>query len=258
MRAVVLLDFTAITDSLVSSVLRLSQLNGYDLILLHITGDETGQAKLKLQTYERVFIESGLYKSVKAELRTGDFFDEVGGIISELEADLTVVGTHGKRGLKQNLFGSNILKLVKLLPSSVLVLHDNSDTGAINKVLMPTSHDSDIENKLKRTLQIVGKSVKYIFHGIKVNQSMDEVLMARMKTAREFMQANGVEYSVVLEEIKVFSPGFSKQTLAYVESNPVDMICISVETSVENAFYSNNDTENIILNHRGLPVLCIR
>jgi predicted nuclease of restriction endonuclease-like RecB superfamily len=168
------------------------------------------------------------------------------------------VGTHGKRGLKQNLFGSNILKLVKMLSSSTLVLHENSIRENIKKVLLPTSHDSDIENKLNKAVKIIGKSAKYIFHGIKVNQSMDEVLLARMKTAREFMQAQNIYFEVVLEEVKVFSPGFSKQTITFVDEHPVDMICLSIEAAPENAFYSNNDTENIILNHSGLPVLCIR
>lgn len=258
MRAIVLLDFTAITDSLVNNVLRLTQLNGADIVLLHITGEEVDTANAKIKSYEQKFIESGLYHSVVSVVRKGDFFDDIAGIVAELEADLTIVGTHGKRGLKQNLFGSNILKLVKLLPSCALVLHDNSSTSTIHKVLMPTSHDSDIENKLNKSIQIIGNSAHYIFHGIKVNQSMDEVLMTRMKTAREFMQSKRISYETVLEEIKVFSPGFSKQTLAYVENNPVDMICLSVETTPENAFYSNNDTENIILNHKGLPVLCIR
>ena len=87
---------------------------------------------------------------------------------------------------------------------------------------------------------------------------MDEVLLARMKTAREFMQAQNIYFEVVLEEVKVFSPGFSKQTITFVDEHPVDMICLSIEAAPENAFYSNNDTENIILNHSGLPVLCIR
>lgn len=258
MRVAVLLDFSAITESVVSDVLRFSQLKGSELILLHICGDNVDGAKAKIKSYEERLTASGLFQSVRSEVRRGDFFDEVGTLVAELEADLTIVGTHGKRGLKQNLFGSNILKLVKLLSSSTLVLHENSISENVKKVLLPTSHDSDIENKLKKATNFIGNSAHYVFHGIKVNQSMDEVLLARMKTAREFMQAQKMDYEIVFEEIKVFSPGFSKQTLTYIDEHPVDMICLSIESSPENAFYSNNDTENIILNHSGIAVLCVR
>ena len=60
------------------------------------------------------------YAKVEAELRTGAPFLEIVNYAKEAEADLIVVGTHGRTGLSHMLIGSVAEKVVRKAPCPVL------------------------------------------------------------------------------------------------------------------------------------------
>jgi nucleotide-binding universal stress UspA family protein len=71
---------------------------------------------------------SGL--QVDAILRRGTPWIEVGRAAAEIGADLVVVGTHGRTGLKHLMLGSVAEKLVRTAPCPVLVVRGPADGPA--------------------------------------------------------------------------------------------------------------------------------
>jgi nucleotide-binding universal stress UspA family protein len=60
------------------------------------------------------------YAKVEGQVRTGTAFVEIIGYAREVEADLIIVGTHGRTGLRHMLIGSVAEKIVRKAPCPVL------------------------------------------------------------------------------------------------------------------------------------------
>jgi nucleotide-binding universal stress UspA family protein len=57
-----------------------------------------------------------------AHVRVGPIAEQLAALATELEADLVVVGTHGRRGVRRLVMGSVAEKTVRLAPCPVLVV----------------------------------------------------------------------------------------------------------------------------------------
>jgi nucleotide-binding universal stress UspA family protein len=57
-----------------------------------------------------------------AHVRVGPVAEQLASLATELRADLIVVGTHGRRGIRRVMMGSVAEKLVRLAPCPVLVV----------------------------------------------------------------------------------------------------------------------------------------
>jgi nucleotide-binding universal stress UspA family protein len=61
-------------------------------------------------------------------LRAGGAWEEILATAKEVDADLIVVGTHGRRGVPRALMGSVAEKVVRLSPVPVLTIHAGPET----------------------------------------------------------------------------------------------------------------------------------
>jgi nucleotide-binding universal stress UspA family protein len=66
------------------------------------------------------------FSRVVAHVRFDAIADEIAQLAADLEADLVVVGTHGRRGLSRVLLGSSAEATVRLAPCPVLVVRPKS------------------------------------------------------------------------------------------------------------------------------------
>jgi nucleotide-binding universal stress UspA family protein len=101
---------------------------GEDHALLSTLGERQGELVPRLRDYiERRAIaarERGLSVPARivGHLRWEAPGDEIAQLASDLEADLVVVGTHGRRGLTRLLMGSVAEAVVRLAPCPVMVV----------------------------------------------------------------------------------------------------------------------------------------
>jgi nucleotide-binding universal stress UspA family protein len=63
------------------------------------------------------------FPAAKSLLRAGVAWEEVLGAAAQLNADLIVMGTHGRRGLERTLLGSVAEKVVRMSSVPVLTVH---------------------------------------------------------------------------------------------------------------------------------------
>lgn len=98
----------------------------------HLTGFEAGSTILAavLQAAERVLADAaeiaksaGVTADVKLADKPGERLGEVvAAEAAQWEADLIVVGTHGRRGIERMLVGSGAEQVIRLAPVPVLVI----------------------------------------------------------------------------------------------------------------------------------------
>lgn len=62
--------------------------------------------------------------TAEGKLRTGEAWREICDAIKELQPDLVVMGTHGRRGISHLTLGSVAEKTVRLSPVPVLTVHE--------------------------------------------------------------------------------------------------------------------------------------
>lgn len=75
-----------------------------------------------------------LFDCAVTHLRLEGPAEEIAQLASDLEADMVIVGTHGRRGLRRLLLGSVAEAVVRLAPCSVLVVrpkHEHADVPQI-------------------------------------------------------------------------------------------------------------------------------
>lgn len=77
------------------------------------------------------------FDRVVAHLRCDAIAEEVAQLAADLEADLVVVGTHGRRGLSRLLLGSSAEATVRLAPCPVLVTRPKAVPDAPPQIAPP-------------------------------------------------------------------------------------------------------------------------
>ncbi len=255
-----LIDFTPTTNVVLEFAKRIALEQNAEVALVTIIEKgntaQLAQARENMIPFCKELTEA--HVACKIEIHEGGFFDTVGALVTKLHATLVIVGTHGKKGFKQNLFGSNILKLVKLIELPCLVVQDDTKypENGLRTVLFPIASHSRFEMKINQTKDIIGPKGKVWLYAVYKTDMLDDQLKRNIHLCQETFVAQKVDYQLVEEDAQIYSVGFSRQTLAYAASHKVDFIAIMSQISKDNQFFGNVDKENIILNNLGMPVLC--
>ena len=145
-RIIVPTDFTKASGQAIKQAAAIASRTGSTVTLLHILDDshapaESMREKLLLDA-ERVHQNTAVTYDIL--LQEGNLFDSIPQTVCEKDYDLMVIGTHGVHGVRQMLFGADILKLVAKIPIPVLIVQEDSRLiDPFQKVVLPVgSHDT--------------------------------------------------------------------------------------------------------------------
>lgn len=256
----VLIDFTPTSEIAIDQAIAISKLTGAKITLSHIAGSESELQSeafaAKLAPYTKEADNQGV--DYNLFMVAGNFKKRVSAYVNEHHPEMVVVGTHGKHGLKQNLFGSNIYDLTKSLNTSILVVNDHAPVtvGGFKKVLMPVAAHEDFMLKVKQTSKLLAADGEIVIFNItKPGVSLDRQLIENTEAAEEFLKSQNCRSSYVEKESTTFSVGYSRETLDYAASNGIDLISIMSRAAHQTGSEAM-DKENILLNTEGIPVLC--
>lgn len=158
-------DFSPCASHALPHAVRLAKTFGADLHLLHalvLQDADTGNAAPRLPSMEQLY--EALEERAEQQLRNAmDEQDERGFEIkraqvrslsaaaaildyaSENDADLIVMGTHGRRGLRRLLLGSVAEEVVRLAPCPVLTVPERTEGGPathVDRILVPVDFSS--------------------------------------------------------------------------------------------------------------------
>ncbi len=257
----VLIDFTATCKTAAQFAGKIAQKAGGEVIFIHVTPKENqpkeAQMKVEMEQFANE-LPSGIPYSIR--IAHGHFFKEIPYVVRDSEAQLVVVGTHGVVGLKQNLFGSNILKLVKVLAVPSLVVQDGSvyDESRFGELLFPIAPHDDFTVKAEQTAQFARlyDSVIHIYLVHKHTIELSPQLEKNLEKAIDFFTARRVRYNIVREDATEYSIGYAKQIIKYANTHKMGAICIMSKIAYDNYYFGYVDKENILLNEHFIPVYC--
>jgi nucleotide-binding universal stress UspA family protein len=258
----VLMDFTPMCHKAMEYASFIADSTSAELILVHVhsSTDEAGIDDLNSQADQYLGMVPKNVRTSK-HLAAGPFYNQIPKIINELNVDLMVVPTHGKKGIMQNLFGSNILKLVKAIKAPALVVQEDSrssDASFREILLSLEGHPEFVDKSTQAAGLAKAFGSKVILYSVKTDvRGMSEEELENMTLARELLEALDIPFSEVRDKPKIFSAGYAKHILNYANEHDVSVLTILAVQLEDTMSISNSDNESILLNEMNLPVLCM-
>jgi len=249
-------DFSQTSEVALRYALFICQKVEVEICLLHLVSSSkdiaTAQDKLdkvrKAQT-----IPTG--SSITTQVEEGNIFEDIGRIANKLRAQLVIMGTHGRRGLSQKIFGSHSIKIVTSCNIPFLIIQKDVVFKEVKNLVVPI-------DLTKESLQIVNIAggIAHVYnstvHVLGPKQN-DELLTQKMKTRISIIQKE-YENRGVSAKIKLMEEGgsYSKKVLKYIKTNNMDMIAFAYHT--ESLLPQlNMFAQNLITNKDKLPCLVI-
>jgi nucleotide-binding universal stress UspA family protein len=260
-RIIVPTDFTKASGQAIKQAVVIASQAGSSLTLLHILEEKPAEKeiireKLTLEA-ERIRQNTGVACDVL--LQEGDLINSIPQTVCEKDYDLMVIGTHGVHGVRQMLFGADILKLVAKIPIPVLVVQEDSRLiDKFQKVVLPVgSHDTF--NLAVDAVLLFAEMFDLEVHLYSIQKpGFDwpiQMLTNIEETTRRFRE-KGVRMVRIKEEQEGFSQGYARQTLKYAHSIGADTIWMISLASQEYYYMAKAYKEAMLLNEFHLPVLC--
>jgi len=253
-------DFTGLSDKVIEQAAILSSKSDSIMVLIHIAEKSADFATLTVELTKKAVAASFQYNvTCDSKVREGSIYTAIQAEASENDYILVVIGTHGVRGLKQKLLGSDILKVITRVPVPVLVVQSTSPfRTSFNKVVLPVATHQAYENILKAVVFIakVFQSEIHIYSIERPGFEWPEPLKKNLERTRSIFDANGIQYVRINEKQTVLSVGFAYQTLQYAKKAGADMIAMMSVSSEEYHYFAQQDKVNLLTNESGIPVLC--
>jgi nucleotide-binding universal stress UspA family protein len=252
-----LIDFTQATEVVLDFGSELASRKDAAILLVHISEAKNSDAANKELSDMQAKLQSEGHQ-VAIAVQIGSFFQEIRPLLVREEATMAIIGTHGKVGLKQNFFGSNILKLVKLIGIPALVVQAQSKfpVGGFSSALIPVGSHVNYDQKIEQTIGVMNPDFSATLYAIDKLAELDEKVQSNLDRSKLLLGNAGIDFQTVREPATLYSVGYSRQTLAYLEKHPHTLISIMSQVAPESKFFGDVDKENVILNPMGVPVLC--
>lgn len=228
--------------------------------LLHMLDKQAAKGDGPARARERIEAQRARLDRAPVDiiLREGEFMQGITEASQSGHA-LMVCATHGPRGLKQSLFGANILKLVRKVAIPTLVVQKHSPLpNAFGTIVMPVASHSAIDRLLDAVCFVAkhfGSKV-HIYQLIRPGEEASAELIKNKERMIERLAAEDIPRKVVEEPSHSFSVGFAWPTVEYAQRIGADCIAIMSVASDEYRYIADAEKERLLTNEHGIPVLC--
>lgn len=254
-------DLTSVSDAALSFALPLADRAGAKVEMLHVLRPGSPEAE---HTELRKRIQSAVEKVggsevVNIKLVEGHFMK----VIADESAkgyELAVVGTHGPRGLRQNLFGADILKLVRAMAIPVLVVQEGAVCGAgMDRIVMPVAAHAEIDDLLDAVCFLAGlyDAEVHVYQLIRPNEQPSKELLDNKQRMLDRLRTEGIRYVQANEPSNTFSIGFAGPTALYAQRVKAGCIAIMSHASDDHRYMADAEKERMLTNEAEIPVLCV-
>jgi nucleotide-binding universal stress UspA family protein len=255
-------DFSPGAETAAAFAADIASVSGASITFLHVHDDKKSSRTEVESRMESFCNKAARIHSIKCdyEITGNNIFKAIPAVASQWNYILVVIATHGVQGLKQKMLGADILKLVKAIPTPVLVVQRDSlaPVGGFKKMVFPVGGHKRFDRQIDAAVLISGlfDTEVQIYSVRKKGDEWTPTLKKNTHTAETIFDKAGVRYTRVNEEPNVLSVGYARQTIKYAQSSGADLISIMSVPTREHYYYAQADKEEILTNEYNIPVLC--
>jgi nucleotide-binding universal stress UspA family protein len=254
-------DLTPVSNTALNYALGLAEHASTQVSLLHVLGRSERDAQAREvvtgRMNEQVADADGQGRT-RMLLIEGDLAEVVAKESAQGHSYM-VVGTHGPHGLRQTLFGADILKMVRRSAVPSLVVQEQSPLdNSMGRIVMPVAGHSDISHMLDAVCMLARlyASEVHVYQLIRPNEQPSEELLSNKLVMLERLQREGIRHVEVNEPSTLFSIGFAEPTIRYAEKIGAGCIAIMSHASDEYRYMADAEKERMLTNSANIPVLC--
>ena len=209
---------------------------------------------------------TGLLKKYSADIkglnvdyvmREGKVYRELVYASDEWNADLIVVGTHGKSGFEEFWIGSNAFKLVSSTKTPVITIREGVDIEKeLKRIVLPINSSSETRKKVPFTARIAELFDAEIHVLAVYTSTIGEIVLRVDRYSAQTLQYLEEEQSkVVFKEVQ--TNNLSKAIIDYAVNINANLISImrEQEKATKNLWLGPYAAQ--IVNHSPIPVLSL-
>lgn len=260
-------DFSEVCEQTINKAAALAKKMNKQIMILHVFDDKTFEMLNTLKKGEEFLVEllservkelEDAYQ-IKADftIRHGDIFEKIGEVAGELNAFFILMGTHGKVGLQQKLFGSRAMRVVDNSPVPVLILQSNAPELEMKNILFPLNINANVRQKVSWTA-VFANIFNANVHIYRFYEKEGEINEQKQKVIFEQIADYFHNFEVsTSDEIAPATGNFGDQILDCAHKINAGMIVI---ISTQNRFFNINFgeyDEKMIFNKYNIPVLLV-
>lgn len=249
-------DFTKVGDCALQHAISLARISGAEVSLLHIVSAEkdTAATAAKLNAVIAAQQASGI--TIHPVVKTGNIFDDIGGVADTLGATLIVMGTHGVKGM-QHVTGSYAVKVITNSSAPYIVVQQRAPRENISTIVFPVDMAKENKQSLAMTIKMAQTYKANV--NLYVMHEEDQFLKNSIKRNAEYAQLafkkNNVNCTI---EHATEKKNFVKQFLKHAGKIDADMIVvINTQERGVHELLSGTSEREVITNENQIPVMVI-
>jgi nucleotide-binding universal stress UspA family protein len=250
-------DFTHIGDYALEHALVISPIMENDIVLVHIvkSKDDIPLAEKRCEeiveeTFKKHFLKP------RYVVREGSIFKDIGEIAVEENANLVIMGTHGRKGI-QKLTGSWALKVIVNSTVPFIIVQASPEKRRFEKIVFPIDFRSENKEKIQ-WVNYLSKYYKTKFYILKQNYR-DKLFQNKIRNnllfTKKFLDSKEIDYEIHT------APGnkkFWQETIDFAKQIDADMILVMTTKDISIADYAlGADEQHIIANKEKIPIMCV-
>lgn len=255
----ILIDFSEGSVTALKQAVGFAHKTGADLYCVHVvsTPDKSKQAELELTDFIANNVDSSL--TIESIISVGDLFTATQTALKRIHPDLVFVCTHGVKGMFQHLFGAHILKLVQDIKYPCIVVREKAelDISNLKNILLPIDSNPDFILKIKQTAALaLALNLTIILYEIdRPGNEFQDIINQNSENAEQYFTTQNIPFTKVMEDTKVMSVGFSRQTINYALANQISLISLMASISKNEILFGAGDKESFLVNEQGVSIL---
>lgn len=253
-------DFTKVGDIAISHAIKIAQTINAEVHVMHVVGKKEAatDAKIKLKYLEERVEEEKKF-DIHTTLRIGTIFEDIVDYSVEIDANLIVMGTHGKRAM-QFLSGTRALKIVtdSKIPFIIVQEKDIDVEHGYDRIVVPF----DLHKNTKQKLKVAAQMAKYfdakvfVVSPSETDEFLHNQIRQNLNYAKKYFTDRGVEMEMKILSSK--NSGFVPELIEFAESVDADLISImNFHEGSLMSFFGGSYEEKVITNKYHIPTMCI-
>lgn len=259
-------DFSEVCDNAIRYGVEMCKHLDHNLCLLHVI-DKTTRSWMKKEKLSESDVEAKLQKIareieekdkfvVQTISRKGNIFETIGDVAEEIDADMMLLGTHGKVGW-QKLTGSYALRVITDSPVPVIVVQEKLFKESFDHIVFPIDDTYATRQKVSWAV-FIAKKYKAKVHIFQAKESSEDIQHKLKIISRQITQV--FKEDKVDHELKIAEKegNFASQVNAFAAKIKADLIMIMTNGNESvPVFMLGPWDERILFNEDGIPVMCI-
>jgi nucleotide-binding universal stress UspA family protein len=208
--------------------------------------EKLGELKAELQ-------EAGVH-SVQIEYMQGNIAECISSYAELQKVDLVVMGTHGARGLKGFLMGSNAYKVVSFVDAPVLTVNEQAAFGPYKNIIAPLDDSKYSRAKFPYIVEMavaLEANVEVVYPLVSDEEKKNRI-QKYFEQVSALMEAKHVTHAS-----RGVEGNFAHEVVKFAEYTNADLVVImsDSDTTISNLLLGNFAHE--VVNHCRVPVLTL-